>query len=70
MTKKETAEGIVQEALPDLRFRVLLDDGRLMIAYTAGKMVRNKIKVIVGDRVVVEPDPYHGKATNRLVRRK
>lgn len=66
---KEKADGTITEALPDLRFRITLDSGREIIAYTAGKMKINKIRVMVGDRVTVELDPYEGKATNRLVRR-
>lgn len=69
MTTKQIEEGTVEECLPDLRFRVNLDSGRQIIAYTAGKMRINKIKVIVGDRVAVEIDPYGGKATNRVIRR-
>lgn len=67
MSDKKVVEGIVDEALPNLLYRVNLDDGRSIIAYTAGKMKLNKIKVLVGDRVRIELDPYGGKATNRLI---
>lgn len=67
--EKKVAEGMIEEALPNLLYRITLDDGRSVIAYTAGKMKLNKIKVLVGDRVRVELDPYGGKATNRLIRR-
>ncbi len=66
---KIIAEGMVEECLPDLKFRITLDDGKQIMAYTAGKMKLNKIKVLVGDRVKVELDPYGGKATNRVIRR-
>lgn len=66
---KQVVTGIVEEALPDLRFRIRLDDGRLIIGYTAGKLKVNKIKIIVGDKVQVELDPYGGVASNRVIRR-
>jgi translation initiation factor IF-1 len=66
---KDKAEGQVIEAYPDLRFRVHLDDGRDVTAYTAGKMRLHKIRVIIGDRVIVELDPYKGIASNRLIKR-
>lgn len=62
--------GVVEECLPNLNYRITLDDGRSVMAYTAGKMKLNKIRVIIGDRVEVVLDPYGGKATNRIVRRK
>lgn len=51
-------EGTVTELLPEGRFRVHLDNDHTVLAYTAGKMRRNKIKTIVGDRVTVEMTPY------------
>ncbi len=53
MTKEETLEfeGAVVDVLPDGRFRVQLDNGHQIIAYTAGRMKRNRIKTIAGDRV-------------------
>lgn len=51
-------EGLVTELLPDTRFRVQLDNGHAIIAYTAGKMRRNRIKTLAGDRVTVEMSPY------------
>ena len=53
-----TIEGVVDEILPDGRFRVLLDNQCQIIAYTAGKMRRHRIRSIVGDRVHVEMTPY------------
>ena len=60
MAKEEllTIEGIVDEILPDGRFGVLLDNEVRIIAYTAGRMRRNRIRSIVGDRVHVEMTPY------------
>ena len=46
------------EILPDARFRVQLDAGREVVAYMAGKMKKNRIKTLVGDRVTVEMSPY------------
>lgn len=46
------------DVLPDGRFRVDLDNGHQIVAYTAGRMKRNRIKTIAGDRVTVEMTPY------------
>lgn len=66
---KEVVEGRVIETLPNLRYRVSLKDEREVIVYTSGKMRHNTIRVIVGDRVLLELDPRGGKDTNRLTRR-
>jgi translation initiation factor IF-1 len=60
MSKEELIEfeGIVTELLPDTRFRVQLDNGHAIIAYTAGRMRKNRIKTLAGDRVTVEMSPY------------
>jgi translation initiation factor IF-1 len=60
MAKEELIafEGLVTEVLPDARFRVKLDSGQTIIAYTAGKMKKNRIKTLAGDRVTVEMSPY------------
>ena len=60
MAKEElmTLDGLVDEILPDGRFRVLLDNDHKIIAYTAGKMRRFRIRSVVGDRVQVEMTPY------------
>ena len=63
----DTAEGVVTEALPNTLFRVRFDDGEEKLAYLAGKMRKHRIKVLVGDKVLVELDPYGGKG--RIVRR-
>jgi translation initiation factor IF-1 len=51
-------EGTVMELLPDSRFRVQLDNGHEALAYTSGKMKKNRIRVLAGDRVTVEMTPY------------
>jgi translation initiation factor IF-1 len=51
-------EGTVLELLPDSRFRVQLDNGHEALAYTSGKMKKNRIRVLAGDRVTVEMTPY------------
>jgi translation initiation factor IF-1 len=60
MAKEELIEmeGLVVEILPDARYRVQLDGGHKIIAYTAGKMKKNRIKTLAGDRVTVEMSPY------------
>lgn len=60
-------KGVVQEALPNTMFRVELETGVVQVAYLAGKMRLNRIKVLVGDTVEVLQDPYGGKG--RIVRR-
>ena len=51
-------EGLVTEILPDARYRIELDNGHKLIAYTAGRMKRHRIKTLAGDRVTVEVSPY------------
>jgi translation initiation factor IF-1 len=51
-------EGLVTEILPDARFRIQLDNGHQLVAYTAGRMKKNRIKTLAGDRVTVEVSPY------------
>ncbi len=67
--KKETAiSGIVTEALPNAFFRVKRDDtGEEILTYLAGKMRLHHIRVLIGDKVQVEIDPYGGKG--RIVKR-
>jgi translation initiation factor IF-1 len=59
----------VEEALPNTLFRVRIDGSdETVLAYLAGKMRRFRIRVLVGDRVAIEPEPYGGKGriTKRL----
>jgi translation initiation factor IF-1 len=60
MAKEELIEleGLVTELLPDTRFRVQLDNGHAIVAYAAGRMRKNRIKTLAGDRVTVEMSPY------------
>lgn len=61
MAKEETLEftGVVTECLPDTRFLVALDESGLVItAYAAGKIRKNHIRILEGDRVTVEVTPY------------
>jgi translation initiation factor IF-1 len=51
-------EGFVLEVLPDARYRVRLDNEHELVAYTAGRMKKNHIKTLAGDRVTVEVSPY------------
>ena len=62
MAETPTIEGIVEEALPNTLFRVKLKDDSIILAYLAGKMRLHRIKVLVGDRVTLQLDPYGGKA--------
>lgn len=60
--------GTVEEALPNALFRVMLDDSKnVVLAYLAGKMRKFRIRVLVGDRVAIVPDPYGGKG--RIIKR-
>lgn len=60
MAKEEvlTLEGQIEEILPDGRFGVMLQNNHRIIAYTAGKMRKYRIRSIVGDTVLVEMTPY------------
>jgi translation initiation factor IF-1 len=51
-------EGVITELLPEGRFRVRLDNEHMILAHTAGKMRKNRIRSLVGDRVTVEMTPY------------
>ncbi len=51
-------EGVVTEVLPEGRFRVTLEGGHEVLAYTGGRMKRNKIRTLAGDRVTIEMSPY------------
>lgn len=67
MSEPEIVEGVVEEALPNTLFRVTLASGGSTIAYLAGKMRLHRIRVLVGDKVSIQLDPYGGRA--RIVRR-
>ncbi|MBK7016592.1 MAG: translation initiation factor IF-1 [Sulfuritalea sp.] len=60
MAKEELIEmnGVVTEVLPDSRYRVTLDNGHILVAYTAGKMRLHHIRILAGDKVTLEMSPY------------
>jgi translation initiation factor IF-1 len=60
LAKEELIEmrGKVEEVLPDSRFRVTLDNGHSLVAYTAGKMRKHHIRILAGDNVSLELSPY------------
>ncbi len=60
MPKEQTIEmeGVVKEALPNATFRVLLENGREVIAHVSGRMRVHFIRIVPGDRVKVEISPY------------
>ena len=60
MAKEELIEmnGVVMEVLPDSRYRVTLDNGHDLVAYSAGKMRKHHIRILAGDKVSLELSPY------------
>ncbi len=71
MAREELVElpGVVSELLPNATFRVKLDVGHEIVAHTAGRMRKNRIRVLAGDRVLVEMTPYdltRGRVTFRF----
>ena len=60
MSKEDAIEfqGVVSELLPNAMFKVKLDNDHEVIAHTSGKMRKNRIRVLAGDRVTVELTPY------------
>jgi len=60
MAKEEHIEmnGVVREVLPDSRFRVTLENGHEIVAYSAGKMRKHHIRILAGDKVQLEMSPY------------
>lgn len=74
MAKEDLIEmqGVVTEMLPDSRYRVTLDNGFKLIAYTAGKMRKHHIRILAGDNVSLELSPYDltkGRITFRHLHR-
>ena len=72
MSKEDMMEfsGTVQELLPNAMFRVKLDNEHMVLAHTSGKMRKNRIRVLVGDEVLVELTPYDltkGRITYRFM---
>ena len=60
MSKEDAIEfqGVVSELLPNAMFKVKLDNDHEVIAHTSGKIKKNRIRVLAGDRVTVEMTPY------------
>lgn len=60
MPKEELIEmqGKVEEVLPDSRYRVTLDNGHSLVAYSGGKMRKHHIRILAGDKVSLELSPY------------
>jgi len=58
--KKDTikVEGVVEKALPNTSFMVKLDNGHIVMAYISGRMRKNYIRILPGDRVTIELTPY------------
>ena len=71
MTKREDAielEGTVLEPLPNAMFKVELENGHVVLAHISGKIRMNYIRILPGDRVVIELSPYdlsRGRITYR-----
>ncbi len=71
MSKEEhiEMEGTVTETLPNTMFRVTLDNGHLVTAHISGKMRKNYIRILTGDKVKIEMTPYDlskGRITYRV----
>ncbi|MDD4083426.1 MAG: translation initiation factor IF-1 [Sphaerochaetaceae bacterium] len=60
MSKEEAieVEGIVKESLPNTMFKVELKNAHIILAHISGKMRKNQIKIVPGDRVKIEMSPY------------
>jgi translation initiation factor IF-1 len=72
LAKEEVLQmnGVVAEVLPDSRYRVTLDNGHSLVAYSAGKMRKHRIRIIAGDKVSLEISPYDltkGRITFRQI---
>lgn len=66
---KLEVEGVIVEALPNTQFLVELENGHRLLAYLSGKMRKNYIRILLGDRVRVEMsmyDPSRGRITYRF----
>ena len=67
-SEKQKVDGQVIEALPNTTFKIVLSDGKEILAYLSGKMRLHHIKVMLGDRVTLElsPDGDKGRIVRRL----
>lgn len=71
MTKEDLVQfsGVVLELLPNATFRVRLDNDHVIIAHTSGRMRKNRIRILTGDKVMVEMTTYDlskGRVIKRL----
>jgi len=66
--EKNIKQGVVTESLPNAYFRVQLEDGKIVLAHISGKMRLFYIKVMIGDKVLLElsPDGERGRIVKRL----
>ena len=60
MSKEDliTSEGVVEEVLPNAMFRIKLEQGSILLGHISGRMRKNRIQILTGDRVRVEMSPY------------
>ena len=66
--RRDTNDGTISEVLPNTTFRVKLENGHEVLAYVSGKMRKNYIRILQGDRVAVDLSPYdltRGRITYR-----
>ncbi len=63
-------EGKIEELLPNMNFRVVLENGMVVLAHLCGKMRMRNIRVFVGDNVTVELSPYDLSKARIIYRRK
>lgn len=64
----DQVEGVVVESLPNAMFRVDIGNNKVILTYLSGKMRINRIKILIGDKVRVQLDPYgeRGRITRRM----
>lgn len=72
MMKEELIQfdGVVVELLPNAEFRVKLENDHEIIAYTSGRMRKNRIRILAGDKIKVEMTPYDLKRGRVILRHK
>jgi translation initiation factor IF-1 len=60
MSKEDLIEfsGVIVEVLPNTMFRVKLENDHIILAHTSGRMRKNRIRVLAGDKVTIEMTPY------------
>ena len=60
MSKEDLIEftGVIMELLPNATFKVQLENGHVVLAHTSGRMRKNRIRILAGDKVTVEMTPY------------